>query len=493
LLGATPGRVLRQLAVESLILAAVGAAAGVAVALVGIRALDVLVPAPLSGLAPLRIDARVLGFALALALATGVLFGLWPALDGRRAKAGDALRSGSAGAGTDGSTARLRQVFVIGEVAVALMLLVGSTLMLRSLHALLASESGVNAQGVATLELTLARSEYADSEGRRRFYERVLERLAGDPRVDAAAAINELPLRGVEGIQLLMYPEGRPPESAMDVPFSALLRITPDYFTAMGIRVLSGRAPLPRQDERAAEEVAISETLARLFWPGAPPLGEIIHWPGGEFEIVGVVADVRPTTLESGFIPQAYTSMMGSPDMNAALIVRGRAPPSELARILEDAVHEIEPAQAVYNVRAMGQVIAGAIQPRRTNTLLITCFGALALALALVGVYGVMAFNVSRRTREIGIRMALGARTVRVMRGVLREGLLLALIGTALGLAGAWALVRVMDGLVYGITTRDPLTFTLAPLAVLVFALVAALLPAWRAARVDPVEAIRAE
>jgi predicted permease len=383
-------------------------------------------------------------------------------------------------------------------VALALMLLVGSTLMIRSLHTLMTSASGVNPEGVATLELTLARTDHPGAEGRRRFYESVLSRLSADPRVDVAAAINELPMRGVEGIALSMYPKDREPRSDDDATYAQFIRVTPDYFRAMQIRMLAGRPPLPvaipeGSHQEDYDEVVISEALARIYWPDRSPLGERLTWPGGTFLIVGVVADVRPTTLESEFIPQTYTAMMGSPDMNGALIVRGPGDPGELATLLVDAVHAVAPTQAVYNVRSMEQVIDGAIQSRRTNTFLITAFGALALALASVGVYGVMAFSVARRTREIGIRIALGARGGRVMRAVMREGLALALIGTAVGLGGAWALARVMESLLYGVTTRDPLTFVVAPVALLAFALVAALVPAWRATRVNPVDAIRTE
>jgi predicted permease len=502
-LGASPRRVLRQLVTESLVLALAGTAAGIAFALVGIRALQALVPPELAGVATLRLDARVLAFAAFVTLGTAPLFGVWPALDVRRAKAGEALRSGSSGAGTDPGAARLRKAFVVGEVALALMLLVGSTLMLRSLHTLLTVDSGIDPEGVVTLELTLARSEFPDPETRRQFYERVLELLANDPRVLAAGVVNELPLRGVEAVQLPMYPGGRLPERPVGAAGQGgwlrksggeavpqYLQATPGYFRAMGIRVLAGRAPLLRPDGQV-EEVTISEALADLYWPGTSPLGETLEWPGGSFEIVGVVEDVLPTTLESDFTPQVYAAELRNPDL--AFVARGRGDPAMLAAALEDAVHRVAPTQAVYNVKTMRQVMRGAIRERSTNTQLISAFGALALVLAGVGVYGVMSFSVARRTREIGIRIALGARSTRVLSTVLREGMLLAGIGTALGLGGAWMLSRVMEGLLYGVSTRDPATFVIAPLALLVFALAAALLPAWRATRVNPVDAIRTE
>jgi predicted permease len=494
-LGATGGRLLRQLSIESLVLAAAGAGAGLALAFAGIRLLNVLVPPALSGVASLRVDARVLGFCLLLALATSVVFGLLPALEGRRADAGAALRTGATGSGGDGRGALVRRAFVVGEVALALMLLVGSTLMLRSLHALVTTDSGIQTEGVATLELTLGSAEYETAELRRGFFEDVLERLANDPRVEAAAAINELPLRGVQGVRFLIHPVGQAPRGQVDIAQMASdLRITPDYFRAMGIGVIAGRAPLPTSATGGEREVAISESLARVYWPAVEvPIGEYMEGLGGALRIVGVVEDVRPTTLESDFIPQAYYALLPNPYPNAALVARGPGSPESLARILQDAVRAVAPTQAVYNVRSMEEVIEGAIQTRRTNTFLITTFGALALLLSAVGVYGVMAYSVARRTREIGVRIALGARSRQVMGGVLREGLLLAGIGAALGLGGAWALSRVMEGLLYGVTTTDPLTFALAPAALLVVALAAALLPAWRATRVNPMEAMRVE
>jgi predicted permease len=294
-------------------------------------------------------------------------------------------------------------------------------------------------------------------------------------------------------VRVLVYPEGQRPENPDLAHMAQDLRVTPDYFRAMGIRVLAGRPPRPESESGGVREVAISESLARLYWPDVSALGKRLEAFNQNLEVVGVVADVRPTSIEAEFIPQAYYPMMDAPYAHGALIVRGSAGGDELARWLQQAVRDVAPTQAAYNVRSMDEVISGAIRTRRTNTALITTFGILALGLAAVGVYGVMAYSMARRTREIGIRMALGARAARVMGSVLREGLVLALVGTALGLAGAWGLSRVMEGLLYGVTTRDPLTFVLAPVALLVAALAAAAIPAWRATRVNPVDAMRSE
>lgn len=494
ILGASPRRLVRQLLTESTLIGLIGGVLGVLLALAGVRLLDVLIPAPLTGISLVHVDARVLGFALALALGTGLAFGVWPALGARRTNAGEAVKSRSAGGGSSAESARLRRAFVVVQVAMALILVIGSGVMLRSLQALLSERSGVDPERVATLELALAEADYPDRDARLAFYREVLDRLESIPEISAAAAVNELPLRGQGGIRFTVYPEGRPPESTGLDYMAQDLRVTPDYFAALGIPILEGRAPRPRADTLAPPEVAINEELAAMHWPDASPLGARLMAGGDEaFEIVGVVGNVRPGSLESEVIPQAYYSLLDTPYDNAALVARGAIPPRALTRVLRDAVRSVAPRQAVYNVRTMDEVIAGAIAPRRTNTLLITTFGLLALVLAAVGVYGVMAFGVAQRTREIGIRIALGAESRRLLRQVVGEGLGLAAAGTVIGLLGAWMLARVLGGLVYGVAPRDPVAFIAAPAVLLAVAVLAALVPARRAARVDPVEAIRVE
>jgi putative ABC transport system permease protein len=491
MLGASSSRLIRQLLAESILLALIGGVAGVAIAVMGAQLLDVLVPSALSGAAPIRVDTRVLGFALAVAVTAGLAFGLWPALTARHTSAAGALKSGGAGPGGDTETSRLHRLCVVGEVALALMLLIGSSLMLRSLDRLLSTESGVQPEGVATLELALARAEYSTTEARRQFYEAVLDRLRRDPQVVAAAAINELPLRGQWGVAFLIYPEGPRPEPER-LQYAQDLRVTPDYFRTMGIRILAGRPPGAQPAGTEVGEVAINEALADAYWPGQSPIGARLQWPNDTvYEVVGVVSNVRPGSLDDEVIPQAYYSLLDTPYPNAALVARGRISAEGLIGSLQQAVRAVAPGQAVYNVRTMEEVIAGAIAPRRTRTVLITTFGLVALCLAAVGVYGVIAFGVARRTREIGIRLALGANPGRVIGGVVAEGLVLALAGTVPGLAGAWLLSRFLESFVYGITTTDPVAFTAAPVALLAIATLAALVPAWRASRVNAVEAMR--
>jgi putative ABC transport system permease protein len=492
-LGATPGRVLRQLLAESLLLAIIGGVVGLLLAYWGVQLLDALVPKGMLGAVPLEINGRVLGFASLLTVLTGLAFGLLPALGARRTPAGDALKAGSAGA-AGLQAPRVRQALVLAQVAVAAMLLVGSALMLRSMHALLNVESGVQPERVATLELTLAVPEYPNAASRRQFFEAVLANLQSLPEVEKAAAVNELPLRGVNSIRFTVHPEGRPPERQELKYMAQDLRITEEYFDVMGIRLLAGRAPRPRPSPEALREVAISRSLAELYWGDESPVGQYLASPGGgRFEIVGVVADVLPTSLLSEPAPQAYYPLLDSPYANAAIVARGRGPTGRLTGLVEQAVREAAPHQAVYNVRTMEQVIAGTLAPRRTNTWLITSFGVLALLLAVIGVYGVIAFSVARRTREIGIRIALGAGAGRVRRQILGEAGKLTVAGLVIGMAGAWLLAGVLNSMVYGVTIRDPLAFAAAPVVLLAAAIAAALVPAQRATRVDPVSAIREE
>jgi predicted permease len=496
-LGAGRGRLVRQLLVESVVLAAAGALLGVAAAYASLGALAALTPEALAGTAAPRVDLRVLAFAVVTALVTGLAFGLWPALGAARADAGETIKAGGAArAGTAREAARLRRAFVVAELAMALMLAVGAGLMLRSFQALLATDAGVDAESVATLELTLTRASQPTPAARRDFYERVFARLRRTPGVQAAAVVNELPLRGKSSISISVRPEGAPPEDPEKMRFAQLVHASADYFRTLGIPLRRGRGfALPADSARP--EVIVNETLARTLWPGEDPIGRRLSsmFPDGRPGpvVVGVVGDVKAGSLASALTGQMYYPAEESPPTNAALVVRGTLPPRVLAARLAQAVRAVDPAQPVYNVRPMEEVISRAIAPQRASTLLITVFGLVALALAAVGVYGVVAYGVVRRTREVGIRVALGARPGAVPSLFLREGVALAAAGVALGLAGAWALRRLLAGLLYGVTPGDPAAFLGAAVALLAVALVATLLPARGALRVDPAATMRVE
>lgn len=493
-LGASRLRIVRQLLVESMTLALAGAALGVALAYASLGALGTLMPKSLAGTVPASVDLRVLGFALALAVGTGLVFGLWPAVGASRADPNETIKS-AGGSAVSREGARLRRAFVVAELALALTLAVGAGLMLRSFGALVDTDAGVRPEGVATLELSLAQTRYATAASRTQFVADLVDRLQATPGVTSAAVLNELPLRGAGGVAFLVYAEGREPTGGDggERVIAQEMVVTDDYFRTLGIPVVSGRAPRPAADSMAGE-VVVSESLARALWPGESPLGRRLETPRpGPRTVVGVVGDVRITALDDDDpTPQMYVPLLEHGQTNLAVVARGTLPPAALGGLLRQAVHAVDPDQAVYNVRPMEEVIAGAIAPRRTNTLLITIFGVVAVALAAVGVYGVVAYGVARRAREIGIRVALGATSRDVLGLVLREGLVLAGAGLVLGLAGAWALRRVLGSLLYGVTPNDPTAFAGAA-AVLVVALAATLLPARQALRVDPARTMRVE
>lgn len=492
-LGATSGRMLRQLMIESLILAVIGGVLGVLLAFVSLGALGALIPASLAGAAPLRIDGRVLLFTAGIVLLSGLTFGLWPALGARRA-GGEALKSGGSGRATSGEQARLRRIFVVGEIGLALMLLVGAGVMLRSFQALLATDAGLEPERVVTLEMSLGKAPYPTPVARRELIQEVLARLEPNARIEAAAFINHLPLK--EGsVRFSVLAEGSPPPESFDEMIMAQdLRVTPGYFRTMGIPILRGRT-LSAMPDSLAPEILVNEALAELLWPGEEAVGKYTAgmFGGPPHEVVGVVGNVLPSSLESEIIAQMYNSLLATPYDNLALVARGRVSSNVLISWLQQVIRAVAPEQAVYNVRTMEQVISGTVAPRRTNTLLVTVFGALAVVLASVGVYGVIAYGVTHRTREIGIRMALGARPRDVMLTFMREGVVLAAVGTALGLFGAWGLTRVLASLVYGVSPRDPVAFIVAPVVLLAIVAVATFLPARRATFVDPAEALRAE
>jgi putative ABC transport system permease protein len=493
-LGASRSRIVRQLLVESVLLSLSGGVMGIALAYGGVRVLGTLMPPQLAGASPAQVDARVLAFSLLVAVATGILAGLWPALGASRANASETIKSAAPTTSMGREGAWMRRTFVVAELALALMLAVGAGLMLRSLQELLGTDTGVRPASVATLELTLPKASYPGKRERHRFYDEVLSRMAAVPGVSDVAAVNELPLRGQGSISIMVEADGAtaPPDERN---LAQLLYTTPSYFNTLGIPLLRGRTFSTRYDSTRPPELVVNETMAHNLWPGSDPIGKRLKsfLNGPAPVVVGVVGDVRPVSLEQKRLGQMYYDLASAPPTNAALLARGTLPPEVMATRLREAVHEVDPAQAVYNVRPMTKVIAGAIAPRRTNTTLLTLFGIVAVGLAAMGVYGVIAYGVTRRTKEIGIRMALGAQPRSIVTLIAREGVLLAVTGIALGAAGAWALRKVVTSLLYGVSADDPVAFAGAAVALFAIAVVATLIPARMALKVDPARTIRVE
>ncbi|HEU4628502.1 MAG TPA: ABC transporter permease [Gemmatimonadaceae bacterium] len=492
-LGAGRGRLARQLLVESVLLALAGGALGVALAYASLDALAGLMPARLAGTAPLQVDLRVLGFSTALALLTGLAFGAWPAFGASRADPNEAIKAVTGGAVARAGS-RARRALVVVELAVALMLAVGAGLLLRSLQSLLATELGFRTEHVATLELSLAAATYDTPARQRRFFHDVLARLEASGGIQAAGFVNDLPLRGGGGVGFSVKPEGGELPEDMELRFAIDLAVTPGYFAAMGIPLVQGRTLSAVYDSTRPAEVVLNQRGARAYWGDANPVGRRVVVAGRDTAVVvGVVGDVRGSQIDEAPGAQLYRALDRLPLPNVALVARGPLEPRTLARRMVDAVRAVDPGQAVYRVRPLEDVVGAAVAPRRTNTALITIFGIVAVVLAAIGVYGVIAYGITQRTREIGIRMALGAQRGDVLRLVVREGLVLAALGLVLGLAGAWALRRVLASLLYGVTPADPVAFTAAALVLLAVALAATLLPARRALRVDPARTMRTE
>jgi predicted permease len=485
-LGATRGRVLRQLIVESLLLALVGGAVAIVVALASLRALTAAMPPTLVGVAPPRIDARVLGFTLLLAAVTSVIFGLWPAAGASRPDLGDAMKIGAGASRRRSGVAR--GALVIFEMSLALMLLVGAGLMLESLRTLLNVDTGMQTQNIVTARLTLADAKYPGTT-KAQFLSAAVDRLSHAPGVDAAAAVTALPMEGAGGISLRITPEDAPDDKSRSA-FGAYLMATPGYFKVMGA-ALRG-ADLPSVADTANRVAVINRTLADTLWPGQDPVGRRLVF-GVPRTVIGVVNDMRTTRLDAPAPPQMYFPIAEQPQSYAAIVARGSANASSLEAHIRDAVRATDPNQPLYAVRTMDEVITTSVGSRRTNTFLLTTFGIVALVLAGVGVYGVLSYGVTQRTREIGVRVALGAQRGDVVRLVVREGVLLAATGAVIGLAGAYALSKTLASILYQESPHDLRVFAAAPLILGVIALLAVFLPALRATRVDAMTALRAE
>jgi predicted permease len=495
-LGAGRFRLARQLLTECLLLAMAGSAAGLLLAswltglLGSINSSNAL--GEMGRVAAITIDLRVLGFTLLITLVTGLLFGLLPALRLSHPNLNVSLKEGGSGGGLHGRG--LRNVLMVSEVALALVLLVGAGLLIRSFVKLLDVDPGYRAENLLTARVSLP-PRYRDNSQRAQFYERILERIAVLPGVDSVGVTSHLPLTGYNMGSALRV-EGRPTQDGENPPSAPVARVNPDYFRTMGIGLRAGRL-LNDGDTQGAPSVAmLSETLARRLFPNEDPIGKRLSVGGLGAElttVIGVVSDIRYAGLDGEIEQAVYLSYRQLPRSGMGLVLRGAVEPSSLAPALRNAVREIDPALPVYDVMTMNERLSNSVAARRFNLLLLGGFAALALLLAGVGVYGVISYVVTGRTREIGIRMALGAQRADVARLFIKQGMTLVMLGVALGSIGAFALTRVMTSLLFNVGANDPLTFTGVALLLSLIALLACYLPARRAARIDPLAALRRE
>jgi putative ABC transport system permease protein len=498
-LGAGRLRIARQLLTESMLLSLAGGGLGLLVAFWGVQALGQWSGASLPAMHGIGIDAWVLAFTLGVSVITGLAFGLAPAVQAWRTDVNVALKEEGRG-DIGGHRKWLRHLLVVSEVALALVLLVGAGLLIKSFSRLLDVNPGFRAEGVLTFQVTLTGEK--SSPQKISFIKQIVERLKALPGVQAAAATDSLPLTDFSRIGVADV-EGRPPidfskaKRADVIPFSRPA-VTVDYFNAMGIPVKSGRAFTSQDARPQAGSVIVSEAFERRYFPGQNAVGKRIRLHPGRAEerwqtVVGVVSDVRQSGLAGDIIPEVYIPELDDAGGALSFVMRTTGKPASLISAVQEVVAEVEPNQTLHNVMTMEQRLADTTTSRRLNTALLGGFAGVALLLAVVGIYGVMSYAVTQRRREIGVRMALGAQKSDVMGLIIHSGLRLTLLGVAIGLAGAFALTRYLSSLLYSVNATDPLTFLTVALALVGVALFACWLPARRAAKVDPMEALRYE
>jgi putative ABC transport system permease protein len=492
-LGATPASLVRQLLTESISLALMGGALGTALSALGLRIISSLPPNTLPRINPIRIDLRVLAFTLAASLLTGILFGLIPALQLARTDVQSALGDESRSS-TGGRWRNLtRGLLVVCQIAVSMMLLIGAGLLMRSFVQLEHVPLGFNPDRVLLMNITLTPVRYANNAQAAEFFHRVLEQAARTPGVRSVAAASALPLGPWSYSAVL--PEGQPQLPIPQRPLLSVQAISPDYFESMGIPLLQGRAFTEREKADSPTVAIVNQVMAQRYWPDEDPIGK--HLVLGNsikpLEIVGVVGNVKNITLAVISTPEIYYPIAQRPPHSISLIVRCALNPLSLASAVRAAILAIDSDQPVTDVRTMEQHIAGSVSQTRLTMVLLVVFSAVALAVAMVGLYGLIAYSVAQRTRELGIRLALGAAPGKVVRLVMRQGLLLAILGVLLGLGGSLALTHLMQSLLYDVSATDVWTFTVCAGCFVLIALAASYVPARRAAQLDPTDAMRSE
>jgi len=503
-LGASRSRLIRQLLTESMLLALLGGAAGLVLAHWIVPLLAAINPIQGISLAGFfhnfRIDSRVLIFALLMTLATGVIFGLLPALKaaGEREvmpslKQGDQHSASAPGHGW-------LNILIVSEIAIAMTLLVAGGLIARSFNRLQHVDLGFKSDNLLTVKMILPASKYSEYRQRIAFVDQVLERVKILPGVLSAGTTTNIPLEREIAYDSVFSVEGRPPVNPNDVPITSHRLVSPDYLKTLGVTLIKGR--LIDETDRAGKPpvVVISEELAREAWPGEDPLGKRIKRvrPNQDFlwmTVVGVVKDVKEDLFNYRinrpvwYVP--YAQLENNFPVN--LVVRTSSDPARVTAAVREAIHAVDPDQPVSNVMTMNENLAGVLVTERFSAILMNALGASGLLLAALGLYGVMAYSVSQRTAEIGVRVALGAQRIHVLQLILSQGAKLTLLGVVIGVAAAWALTRLLAGLLFEVNATDPATFLSISLLLVSIALIACFLPARRALSVDPVIALRAE
>jgi putative ABC transport system permease protein len=498
-LGASRVRILRQLLTESVLLAIAGGGLGVLLTLFGIQWLLSLAPVTIPRIEQVEMSPPVLAFALGLSLLTSILFGILPALAGGKTDLHTDLKQGSRGSGFVGNRI-VRNTLVIADVTLAMILLAGAGLMLKSMTRLLDVPSGISSDNVLTMRLSLFGPEFSGPDANAKVlatFKQSMERISELPGVKAAGLVSQLPLGGdfdMYGVEI----QDKPPANPEDSPGAFRYGVTPGYLEALHIPILRGRSISLHDDEKSQLIVVVNELFATRIWPGEDAIGKQVRLGGPDRPwrtVVGIVGNVRHEGLDAPQKLQVYVpeAQWFNPDSDMVLTINTASQPLAIASAARQAVWSVNSNVRINEVASMDQVIGASVAPRRFPLTIFGLFAIAALLLAALGLYGVLAYSVSQRTTEIGVRMALGARPREVLRMVLREGMILVISGVVIGLLGALALKNVLTGLLFEVKATDPMTLILAAVVLIIVALAACLIPARRATRVDPLIALRYE
>jgi putative ABC transport system permease protein len=493
-LGAGRWRLVRQLLTESAVLSIAGGVVGLIFAWATIDLLTNFVGRFTARTGEIELDPWVLGFTLLMSIATGLAFGTFPALASRIDLVG-ALKSGGKGTSNAGGRHRLQDALIVAQVAVSVVLLVGAGLLLLSFHRLQQVNPGYSGESVMTAEVFGNFTKYPDAETQRRLYVSLLERLQGAPGVTGAAVTNAVPMDAIQPGQTRFQIRERTYSSVDEQPTTDVRIASPGYFTTLNVPLLRGRVFTELDHEEAAPVIVVNETLARREWGGRDPIGSEVSANNGRTwaTVIGVVADVRTFGLNREAVPQVYIPLRQSGGLAGRVMVRMNGTPAQAAALIRETVRSVDPDLPVENVRTLDEIRERYLATPRLTATLLTVFAALALLVTVTGITGVIAQSVSQRTQEFGLRMALGATQMSVLRMVLRQGLLLVAAGLAIGIAASVAFARVLQAYLYATAPSDPMTLIAVALALVIAGTLACLGPAWRATTADPMLALRAE
>ena len=496
-LGAARWRIIRQLLTESMLLSLGGGSLGFLIAIWGTPLLVSFIPERVPRIHEVNVDFRVLGFAFLVSLITGIVFGLAPALQASRVNLNESLKESARGVSGSLRQNRLSAFLIVSEVSLAVVLMIGAALLTKSFVRLLEVNPGFDPSQTLTMEISLPTappSKYADEQQQVAFFQQLLEKVNQTPGVISAGAVLSLPLTGaVESTNLFI--DGRPRPPVAQAPEADYTIVTPGYFRAQGIPMLKGRTFTDQDNKDATGVIVINEALAQRYWPNEEPVGKrlTVAFEKTPREIVGVVASAKQRALSADARATMYLPQLQRPTTGMTIVIRTIGDPLLLAGIARSQAHALDPTIPVTNVRTMDEIFSASVEQQRFSMLLVALFGGLAVVLAAIGIYGVMGYTVTQRKHEIAVRIALGARTNQVLKLVLKEGLTLALLGIGIGLIGAFGITRLMSSLLFEVKPTDLQTFATVSALLIVVAVVACIVPARRATKVDPLVALRYE